>query len=128
MSKKLLIFLTLFHCHASANEVIKERIQTVNDKILELEVSIELGNEIDPTNDILELNREIWSYKNILNTSNDNINRSWNESELLLLEAKNRLDRLNEKIKLEGSWGKIGLKLDREEQYRKLDLKYRYGF
>ena len=127
MSRHILIILTTFCFQVFADELVLEKIHNVSDRILELEIAIELENNLDLRKEILQLDREIWTYRNSLNTLNDNT-RSWNDSELLLLEAKKNLDKLNNKIKLEGNWGKIGLNLDREEQYRKLDLKYRYGF
>jgi len=127
MSRHILIILTTICFQVLADELVLEKIHNVSDRILELETAIELENNLDLRKEILQLDREIWTYRNSLNTLNDNT-RSWNDSELLLLEAKKNLDKLNNKIKLEGNWGKIGLNLDREEQYRKLDLKYRYGF
>jgi len=127
MSRHIPIILTTFCFQVFADDLVLEKIHNVSDRILELEIAIELENNLDLRKEILQLDREIWTYRNSLNTLNDNT-RSWNDSELLLLEAKKNLDKLNNKIKLEGNWGKIGLNLDREEQYRKLDLKYRYGF
>ena len=127
MSRHILIILTTICFQVLADELVLQKIHNVSDRILELETAIELENNLDLRKEILQLDREIWTYRNSLNTLNDNT-RSWNDSELLLLEAKKNLDKLNNKIKLEGNWGKIGLNLDREEQYRKLDLKYRYGF
>jgi len=127
MSRHILIILTTICFQVFADELVLQKIYNVSDRILELETAIELENNLDLRKEILQLDREIWTYRNSLNTLNDNT-RSWNDSELLLLEAKKNLDKLNNKIKLEGNWGKIGLNLDREEQYRKLDLKYRYGF
>jgi len=127
MSRHILIILTTICFQVFADELVLQKIHNVSDRILELETAIELENNLDLRKEILQLDREIWTYRNSLNTLNDNT-RSWNDSELLLLEAKKNLDKLNNKIKLEGNWGKIGLNLDREEQYRKLDLKYRYGF
>ena len=83
---------------------IKERIEEVNEKLLDLEVSIELG--VDNYNfkrDILELDREIWKHEISLKSNDPGTGESrWNESELMLLEAKNKLDSLEEKMKLEG--------------------------
>jgi len=127
MSRHILFLLTIICLQVFADELVLEKIHNVSDRILELEIAIELENNSDLRKEFLQLEREIWTYRNSLNTLNNNT-RSWNDSELLLLEAKKNLDKLNNKIKLEGNWGKIGLNLDREEQYRKLDLKYRYGF
>ena len=108
---------------------IKEKIEEVNDKLLDLEVAIELG--IDNYNfkrDIVELDREILRQEIALK-SNSSLAEEfrWNDSEMMLLEAKNKLDALEEKIKLEGEWGNISL---RYNPIKKLDpdLRYRFPF
>ena len=108
---------------------IKEKIEEVNDKLLDLEVAIELG--IDNYNfkrDIVELDREILRQEIALK-SNSSLAEEfrWNDSEMMLLEAKNKLDALEEKIKLEGEWGNISL---RYNPIKKIDpdLRYRFPF
>ena len=108
---------------------IKEKIDRVNDKLLDLEVAIELG--IDNYNfkrDVIELDREIWKHEITLKSINSETEESkWNESELLLLEAKNKLDSLEEKIKLEGEWGNISLRYNPIKRIDP-DLRYRFPF
>ena len=109
---------------------IKEKIEEVNDKLLDLEVAIELG--VDNYNfkrNINDVRREILRQEFAINYNDPGTEESrWNESELMILEAKKQLDYLNDKIKLQGDWGKVGLKLDEAEQYQKVDLKYKFGF
>jgi len=108
---------------------IKEKIEEVNDKLLDLEVAIELG--IDNYNfkrDVIELDREIWKHEITLKSNNPETEESrWNESELMLLEAKNKLDSLEEKIKLEGEWGNISLRYNPIKRIDP-DLRYRFPF
>jgi len=108
---------------------IKEKIEEVNDKLLDLEVAIELG--IDDYNfkrDVIELDREIWKHEITLKSNNPRTEESrWNESELMLLEAKNKLDSLEEKIKLEGEWGNISLRYNPIKRIDP-DLRYRFPF
>jgi len=108
---------------------IKEKIDRVNDKLLDLEVAIELG--VDNYNfkrDIIELDREIWKHEITLKSINPGTEESrWNESELMLLEAKNKLDSLEEKIKLEGEWGNISLRYNPIKRIDP-DLRYRFPF
>ena len=108
---------------------IKEKIEEVNDKLLDLEVAIELG--VDNYNfkrDVIELDREIWKHEIALKYYNSHINESkWNESEQLLFEAKNKLDSLEEKIKLEGEWGNISLRYNPIKRIDP-DLRYRFPF
>ena len=108
---------------------IKEKIEEFNDKLLDLEVAIELG--IDDYNfkrDFIELDREIWKHENTLKSNDPGTEDSrWNESELMLLEAKNKLDSLEEKIKLEGEWGNISLRYNPIKRIDP-DLRYRFPF
>ena len=108
---------------------IKEKIEEVNDKLLDLEVAIELGvDDYNFKRDIIELEREIWKNEIALNSNDPGTEESrWNESELMLLEAKNKLDSLEEKIKLEGEWGNISLRYNPIKRIDP-DLRYRFPF
>jgi len=108
---------------------IKEKIEEVNDKLLDLEVAIELGvDDYNFKRDIIELDREIWKNEIALNSNDPGTEESrWNESELMLLEAKNRLDSLEEKIKLEGEWGNISIRYNPIKRIDP-DLRYRFPF
>jgi len=108
---------------------IKEKIEEVNDKLLDLELAFEIGVEdYNFKQDIVDLDREIWKHKITLKSNNTLTEKSrWNESELMLLKAKNKLDSLEEKIKLEGKWGNISLRYNPIKRIDP-DLKYRFPF
>jgi hypothetical protein len=52
----------------------------------------------------------------------------WNAAEQMLLNVKNKVKALQQKLKVEGDWGKVRLKFDPKESYQKIDLNYIYGF
>ena len=108
---------------------IKEKIEEVNDRLLDLEVAIELGvDDYNFKRDVIELDREIWKHEITLKSNNPRTEESrWNESELMLLEAKNKLDSLEEKIKFEGEWGNISLHYNPIKRIDP-DLRYRFPF
>jgi hypothetical protein len=108
---------------------LKKKIQEVNDKLLDLEVAIELGvDDYNFKRDVIELDREIWKHEIALKSNDSRTEESrWNESELMLLEAKNKLDSLEEKIKLEGEWGNISLRYNPIKRIDP-DLRYRFPF
>ena len=108
---------------------IKEKIEEVNDKLLDLEVAIELGvDDYNFKRDVTELDREISKYEITLKYKSSGIEESrWDESELMLLEAKNRLDSLEEKMKLGGEWGNISLRYNPIKRIDP-DLRYRFPF
>ena len=108
---------------------IKEKIEEVSNKLLDLEVAIELGvDDYNFKRDVIELDREIWKHKIALKSNDPGTEKArWNESELMLLEAKNKLDSLEEKIKLEGEWGNISIRYNPIKRIDP-DLRYRFPF
>ena len=108
---------------------IKEKIEEVNDKLLDLEVAIELGvDNFNFKREVIELDREIWKHELTLKLNNPETEKSkWNESELMLLNAKNKLDFLEEKIKLEGDWGNISFRYNPIKRVEP-NLRYRFPF
>jgi len=108
---------------------IKEKIEEVNDKLLDLEVAIELGvDNYNFNRDVIELNKEISRHEITLKSNNPQTEEyRWSESELLLIEAKNKLDSLEEKIKLEGEWGNISLRYNPIKRIHP-NLRYRFPF
>ena len=107
----------------------KEKIDGVNDKLLDLEVAIELGvDNYNFNRDVIELNKEISRHEITLKSNNPQTEEyRWSESELLLIEAKNKLDSLEEKIKLEGEWGNISLRYNPIKRIHP-NLRYRFPF
>ena len=107
---------------------IKEKIEEVSNKLLDLEVAIELGvDDYNFKRDVIELDREIWKHEIALKSNDPGTESRWNESELMLLEAKNKLDSLEEKIKFEGEWGNISLRYNPIKRIDP-DLRYRFPF
>ena len=106
---------------------IKEKIEEVQEKLLNLEVAVELGiEEFNFKEEVISINRELWKHEISLQSySYETAGSQWNESELMLLEAKNKLDSLEEKIKLEGEWGDISI---RYNPIKRIDPDLRYGF
>jgi len=108
---------------------IKEKIEKVQEKLLNLEVAVELGiEEFNFKEEVIAIDRELWKHETSLHSySNETAGSKWNESELMLLEAKNKLDSLEEKIKLEGEWGDISLRYNPIKRIDP-DLRYRFTF
>jgi len=106
-----------------------EKIEEVNDKLLDLEVAIELGvDNFNFKREVIELDREIWKHELTLKLNNsETVESKWNESELMLLKAKNKLDLLEEKIKLEGDWGNISFRYNPIKRVEP-NLRYRFQF
>ena len=131
----LVLFLTLY-TFAFAEDTqaplpdITQSIEAINYDILDLEVSYKLDEGgIDVHNDIADISNELLYHEYQLGTPTDE-NSQWNESEQMILDAKIKLQALQEKIKLEGDWGQLRFRVIdfKGEDPGQLKLRYNYGF
>jgi hypothetical protein len=107
---------------------IKEEIEALDFNLLELDTQIDMNMDINVINtETNNIKNQLLYFEQQLGVI-DNNEPGWNKTEQMMLNTKRKLKALEEKLKLEGDWGKIRLKLDPKEQYQKLNLKYQYGF
>ena len=113
---------------AEAEADIKEEIEALDFNLLELDTQIDMNMDINVINtETNNIKNQLLYFEQQLGVI-DNDEPGWNKTEQMMLNTKRKLKALEEKLKLEGDWGKIRLKLDPKEQYQKLNLKYQYGF
>ena len=115
----------------SQSDEIKDKLINININLLDLEIRYKLGiNSSDINLETMSVYNQILYYENKLNSleNNQNSEGNWNRTEEMILNAKMKVEALKQKLKLEGDWGKVRLKLDPKEQYQKIDLNYIYGF
>ena len=113
---------------AEAEADIIEEIEALDFNLLELDTQIDMNMDIDVINtETNNIKNQLLYFEQQLGVI-DNDEPGWNKTEQMMLNTKRKLKALEEKLKLEGDWGKIRLKLDPKEQYQKLNLKYQYGF
>ena len=115
----------------SQSDEIKDKLINININLLDLEIRYKLGiNSSDINLETMSVYNQILYYENRLNSleNNQNSKGNWNSTEEMILNAKKKAEALKQKLKLEGDWGKVRLKLDPKEQYQKIDLNYIYGF
>ncbi len=115
----------------SQSDEIKDKLINININLLDLEIRYKLGiNSSDINLETMSVYNQILYYENKLNSleNNQNSEGNWNSTEEMILNAKMKVEALKQKLKLEGDWGKVRLKLDPKEQYQKIDLNYIYGF
>ncbi len=115
----------------SQSDEIKDKLINININLLDLEIRYKLGiNSSDINLETMSVYNQILYYENRLNSleNNQNSKDNWNSTEEMILNAKKKVEALKQKLKLEGDWGKVRLKLDPKEQYQKIDLNYIYGF
>jgi hypothetical protein len=109
---------------------ITKSIDSINYDILDLEVSYEMGENIfDINTEATDISNELLYHEYQLGTPKDE-NSQWNESEQMILDAKIKLQALQEKIKLEGDWGQLRFRVIdfKGEDPGQLKLRYNYGF
>jgi hypothetical protein len=115
----------------SQSDEIKDKLINININLLDLEIRYKLGiNSSDINLETMSVYNQILYYENRLNSleNNQNSKGNWNSTEEMILNAKKKVEALKQKLKLEGDWGKVRLKLDPKERYQKIDLNYIYGF
>lgn len=109
---------------------ISSEIELIDTEILDLEVSYEMGENIFDINaEATDISNELLYHEYLIGTPTDE-NNDWNESEQMILDAKIKLQALQEKIKLEGDWGQLRFRMIdfRGEDPGSLKLRYNYGF
>jgi len=128
MKKHILLIIFLITTYANGEENIEDKINATHNQILDIEVSLHLGMDSKLyLDEILRLQSNIKKYENMINTSKYSASQ-WSESELLILDAKNQIDKIMKMIRIQGDWGKISLRPNEAKYYQEVDLKYKYGF
>ena len=109
---------------------ITQSIESINHDILDLEVSYELDEgSVNISQDLADINNALLYHEYQIGTPKTN-NSQWNESEQMILDAKIKLQALQEKVKLEGDWGQLRFRMIdfRGNDPGQLKLRYNYGF
>ncbi|WXU00254.1 MAG: hypothetical protein Ctma_0965 [Catillopecten margaritatus gill symbiont] len=87
-------------------------------------------NNFDIQTQTKKLNNQILNYEHQLENLNKEEDSRWGENEQMLLGVKHQLQSLKKKMKLEGDWGEIKLRVQdlRGNSPGAVKLKYNYGF
>ena len=109
-------------------DISSQKNNEINNDISNLEIDIANGLDKSIIKKRIEnIDNNLWNWRvNTYNQADEN-NDQWNESELLILDAKKRLDSLSDKLKLEGDWGKISLRYNPVRQI-KPNIRYLFPF
>ena len=109
-------------------QTIEDKIEDIEIQLLDLDVQLDMDMDVKTIHtETIDIKRQLLDFEQRLGSTDSN-EPEWNKTEQMMLNTKRKLKVLEEKLKLEGDWGKIRLKLDPKEQYQKLNLKYQYGF
>ena len=112
------------------SKTLNEKIEAVDYTILELDTQLDMGmDSFGIEMDAAKIEHELLYFEYQLGTPTDN-NTQWSESEQLILDAKIKLQALQEKLKLEGDWGRLRLRLQDLDSSDPgaVKLRYNYGF
>ena len=107
-----------------------DNVETISYDLLELETQLDMGMDtFDIKIEARDIRNQLLYQEHKLGTPRGG-DEQWNESEMAILNAKKNLQALEEKIKLEGDWGKIRLRmLDlKGDDPGSVKLRYNYGF
>jgi hypothetical protein len=116
--------------HSANSANITDKLELINYDILDLEVSYELGEDLyDISLEASDIKNELLFREYQIGTPRSE-DSNWSESEQMILDAKIKLQALQEKIKLEGDWGQLRFRVIdfRGSNPGQLKLKYNYGF
>lgn len=123
-------FAVLANANQDESKTLNEKIEAVDYTILELDTQFEMGMDpLDIEMDVAKIENKLLYFEHQLGTPTDD-NTQWSESEQLILNAKIQLQALQEKLKLEGDWGRLRLRLQdfKSSDPGAIKLRYNYGF
>jgi len=112
------------------NSSLNQKIEAIDHELLDLEVQLEMGvDAFDINMEASNIRSQLLYQEYKLGTPRGN-DEQWNESEMAILNAKKNLQALEEKIKLEGDWGKIKFRVlnFNDSDPGSVKLRYKYGF
>ena len=107
-----------------------QKIEAIDYDLLELETQLDMGiDAFEVGLDASKIKSQLLHFEYQLGTPRGG-DQQWNESEQMILDAKVKLEALQEKMKIEGDWGKVRLRVQdfRGDDPGAVKLRYNYGF
>ena len=112
------------------NSPLIQKIKAINYDLLELETRLDMGmNAFEIDLDARKIKNQLLYFEYQLGTPRGG-DQQWNESEQMILDAKVKLEALQEKMKVEGDWGKVRFRVQDfgGSDPGAVKLRYNYGF
>ena len=107
-----------------------QKIEAIDYDLLELETQLDMGIDVfEVSVDASKIKSQLLHFEYQLGTPRGGDDQ-WNESEQMILDAKVKLEALQEKMKIEGDWGKVRFRVHdfRGDDPGTVKLRYNYGF
>ena len=107
-----------------------QKIEAIDYDLLELETQLDMGIDVFEIGvDASKIKSQLLHFEYQLGTPRGGDDQ-WNESEQMILDAKVKLEALQEKMKVEGDWGKVRFRVQDfgGSNPGAVKLRYNYGF